>query len=57
MFGNNVDYTINRISSPQGGSWAADNLDSFDILQHGVLHVPVDPGEEGGVNAAAIHEY
>ena len=54
--GDDVDHAVDRIGPPEGGTWAADDLDALDVLEQGVLDVPEDAGEEVVVEGAAGHE-
>ncbi len=57
MPGDNVDYPVDRIGAPQGRAGPADDLDALHVFQHSVLCLPVDTGEGGIIDAAAIDEH
>src|SRR5258708_30680303 len=39
--GNDVDYAVNGVGSPNSASRAADDFDPFDILEQNVLDLPI----------------
>src|ERR1700730_8192296 len=57
--GDDIDHGIDSICSPNRAARAADDFDSLDILEHGVLDLPINPGVEWRVNGSAVdkHEY
>ena len=55
--GDNVDHAIDRVGAPKCRARTADHLDPINVLEQGVLHVPVRPGEERRVNTAPIHQH
>src|SRR5882762_6921596 len=57
ILGDDVDYAVDGVCSPDGAARASDHFDSFDVLKHGVLDLPVDAGEQRGVNAPAVDKY
>ena len=57
VFGDDIDDAIDRVGAPEAGPRAADDLDPFDVIEHGVLGIPEDSGKKRVVQGAAIHEH
>src|SRR5216684_271294 len=55
--GDDIDDGINRIRSPDGSARASDDFDAFNILQQGVLNLPINPREQRRVDAPAVDKY
>src|SRR4029077_12972283 len=57
--GDDIDHSVDGICSPNGAARAADDFDPLDILEHGVLDLPINPGVEWCVHSSAVnkHEY
>jgi hypothetical protein len=53
---NDVDDAVDGVRAPQGRAGAADHLDPVDILGWNRLHVPINPAEQGCVDAAAVDQ-
>src|SRR6185437_16118073 len=56
-FRDDVDNAVYGIGPPDGASGTGDHLDTVDILNHHVLHVPVHAAEERRVDRTPIYEY
>src|SRR4029077_15232245 len=54
-----MDHSVDRSCSPKGGARAGDDFDPLDILEHGVLNLPINPSVQWRVNGSAVnkHEY
>src|SRR6266403_2521206 len=59
VFGDDIDYGVDGICSPDGSAWASDDFDAFNILEQRVLYLPIIAREQGRVNAPAVdqHQY
>src|ERR1700730_620630 len=57
--GDDIDHSVDSICSPNGAARAADDFDPLDILEHGVLNLPINPGVQWCVNGSPVnkHEY
>ena len=51
-----VDHAVDGVGAPDRASRSADHLDPIDVLEHGVLHVPVDARVERRVDASPVHQ-
>src|SRR5262249_44836073 len=54
--GDDVDHAIDGVRSPDCSSGPANYLNTIDVGEDGILHLPVSPGEQGGVNGATVDE-
>ena len=54
--GDDVDDAVDGVRAPQRRPGAADHLDAVDVVEECVLHVPVDTGEQGGIDAPPVDE-
>jgi len=52
-----IDDAVDGVGPPQGGAGPADHLDAFDVWQHDIELLPVDPGEGRCVDRAAVDLY
>ena len=59
VFGDDINYSVDRICSPDRSARASDDFDSFNILQQRVLDLPINAREQRRVNAPAVdqHQY
>src|SRR2546423_3092261 len=57
VLGDDVDRSVDGIRSPNGAARSADGFDAFDVLEHGVLNLPINTGEERRINAATIDQH
>lgn len=57
VLGDDVDYAIDRVRSPDGSTRSANHLYPVDIGQHRVLHLPVGSGQQRRVNRTAVDEH
>src|SRR5262249_42841278 len=48
--GDDVDDSVYSIRPPDDAAWTGDHLDSLDVLDHHVLHIPVHAAKERGVD-------
>ncbi len=55
--GNDIDHTIDRIGDPQSGARAPDDFDALDVFEHGIVHVPPNPGEQWCIDAASVQQH
>ena len=56
VLGDDIDYTVHRVRTPNGAARSADHLNAVDIVHVGVLNVPVGAGEKWRVNRAAVNQ-
>src|SRR5260370_41051006 len=56
-FGDDIDYRVDGIRSPDGTARAADDFDPVDILKHCVLDLPINACEQRRVNAPAVDKH
>src|SRR6266851_4354068 len=59
ILGDDIDYSVDGICSPDGSPRASDDFDAFNILEQGVLDLPINAREQRRVNAPAVdkHQY
>src|SRR5689334_18949101 len=50
-----VDDAVDRVCAPNGAAGPANDLDSLDILQQHVLHLPIDTSEERRIDAPPVN--
>src|ERR1700680_4716260 len=55
VFVDDINYSIDRICSPDRSARATDDFDSFNILQQCVLDLPINAREQRRVNAPAVY--
>ena len=55
--GHDVDDAVDGVRAPERAAGPAHDLDAVDVLDGQVLHVPVHPGEELGVDDAPVHQH
>lgn len=55
--GDDVDHAVDRICAPQRRTGAPDHLDALDVLEHGVLHIPIDAGEGRRIGTAPVDQH
>src|SRR5260370_3273573 len=55
-FGDDIDYRVDGIRSPDGTAGASDDFDPIDILKHCVLDLPINACEQRRVNAPAVRK-
>src|ERR1700730_5772493 len=56
FLGDDVNYAVDSVRSPQSCTGSPNDFDAVDILEHDVLNVPVNSGEERRVYAPAVDE-
>src|SRR5579871_755858 len=56
LAGNDVNDAVHGVRSPNGPAGAANHFDPVDVFHHRVLHFPVGPRQQGGVDSAAIDQ-
>src|SRR6267143_2678602 len=56
-FGDDIDYRVHGIRSPDGTAWASDDFDPVDILKQCVLDLPINTCEQRRVHAPAIDKH
>src|SRR5260370_2138761 len=54
-FGDDIDYRVDGIRSPDGTAGASDDFDPVDILKQSVLHFPIHPCDHSRVPTPPIH--
>src|SRR4029077_15322444 len=55
--GDDIDHPVNSMFSQNRAARAADYFDPLDILEQGVLALPINPGVEWCVNGSAVDKY
>jgi len=55
--GEDVDHAVDRVGAPQRATWTADDLDAVDVVQQGVLRVPIDAGVQRGVDRPPVDHH
>src|SRR5690606_13345193 len=50
--GHDVDHAVDRVGPPHRGSGTADDFNAIQILQHRLLQIPINPGENLRINRA-----
>ena len=53
----NVDDAIDGIGAPERGAGSANHFNAVDVLQHRVLHVPENAGEQRSVNRPPVDHH
>src|SRR5258708_9849681 len=51
-----VDYAVHGIGAPQSRARASDHFNPVDILEHYVLHIPVDARKKRCIHAPPVDE-
>src|ERR1700676_326166 len=57
FLGDDVNYAVHSIRSPQRCSGSTNDFNAVDILEHYVLYVPINAREERRVYASAVDAY
>src|SRR5437660_8947988 len=59
VFRDDINHSVDGICSPNRTARAADDFDPLDIVEHCVLDLPINSGEQWCVNGSAVdkHEY
>src|SRR6266478_2865538 len=59
ILGDDIDYSVDGICSPDGSTRASNDFDALNILKQGVLDLPINTCEQWRVNAPAVdkHQY
>jgi hypothetical protein len=56
IFRDDVDDAIGRVRAPYRPAGPADHLDTFNVRQRNLLHVPIHAREQRGVHATAVDQ-
>src|ERR1035437_5623764 len=56
MFGYDVDHAVHRVGPPYGAAWPPNDLDTLDVFERNLDHIPIGAREGIDVNTPAIYQ-